>query len=90
MCWATSIGINFPCIPHGQPLYQFVDLCILLGCDYCDKIVGLGPQKALKLIQEHHTIEQVVLHINREVLDRTPYVPLTSSPSKYIYIYIYI
>ncbi|CAL8281158.1 unnamed protein product [Lota lota] len=45
---------------------EFVDLCILLGCDYCDKIVGLGPKRALKLIQDHHTIEQVVLHVNRE------------------------
>lgn len=49
--------------------HQFVDLCILLGCDYCDKIKGLGPKKALKLIQKHHTIENVVLHINRQVED---------------------
>lgn len=45
---------------------ELVDLCILLGCDYCDKIPGLGPKKALKLIQKHRTIENVVLHINRE------------------------
>jgi 5'-3' exonuclease len=30
---------------------EFVDLCILLGCDYCDKIKGIGPKNALKLIQ---------------------------------------
>jgi 5'-3' exonuclease len=23
----------------------------LLGCDYCDKIKGIGPKNALKLIQ---------------------------------------
>ncbi|XP_026170117.1 probable flap endonuclease 1 homolog [Mastacembelus armatus] len=45
---------------------EFVDLCILLGCDYCDKIAGLGPKNALTLIQKHRTIENVVLHINRE------------------------
>ncbi|XP_071372998.1 probable flap endonuclease 1 homolog isoform X2 [Centroberyx affinis] len=45
---------------------EFVDLCILLGCDYCDKIAGLGPKRALTLIQRHRTIEKVVLHINRE------------------------
>ncbi|KAA8587747.1 hypothetical protein FQN60_016609 [Etheostoma spectabile] len=45
---------------------EFVDLCILLGCDYCDKIAGLGPRRALTLIQKHRTIENVVLHINRE------------------------
>lgn len=45
---------------------ELVDLCILLGCDYCDKIPGLGPKKALALIKKHRTIEDVVLHINRE------------------------
>uniref|UniRef100_A0A3B5LBT0 Zgc:110269 n=1 Tax=Xiphophorus couchianus TaxID=32473 RepID=A0A3B5LBT0_9TELE len=47
-------------------LQYLVDLCILLGCDYCDKIPGLGPKKALTLIQKHRTIENVVLHINRQ------------------------
>ncbi|XP_037315192.2 probable flap endonuclease 1 homolog [Pungitius pungitius] len=45
---------------------EFVDLCILLGCDYCDKMTGLGPSRALTLIQEHRTIENVVLHVNRK------------------------
>ncbi|XP_018532702.1 probable flap endonuclease 1 homolog [Lates calcarifer] len=45
---------------------EFVDLCILLGCDYCDKISGLGPKRALTLIQKHRTIENVVLHVNRK------------------------
>uniref|UniRef100_A0A3Q2YFJ0 Zgc:110269 n=1 Tax=Hippocampus comes TaxID=109280 RepID=A0A3Q2YFJ0_HIPCM len=45
---------------------EFVDLCILLGCDYCDKIAGLGPKRALRLIQKYRTIENVVLHINRK------------------------
>ncbi|XP_036406376.1 probable flap endonuclease 1 homolog [Megalops cyprinoides] len=44
---------------------EFIDLCILLGCDYCEKIQGLGPKKALALIQQHKTIENVVLNINR-------------------------
>ncbi|CAF97586.1 unnamed protein product, partial [Tetraodon nigroviridis] len=47
---------------------EFVDLCILLGCDYCEKICGLGPRRALRLIQKHRTIENVLLHINRKVL----------------------
>ena len=29
---------------------QFVDLCILLGCDYVDKIKGIGPKKAIELV----------------------------------------
>ncbi|XP_069054938.1 probable flap endonuclease 1 homolog isoform X2 [Lepisosteus oculatus] len=51
----------------GLTQEQFVDLCILLGCDFCEKIRGLGPRKALDLIRKHKTIENVVLHINREV-----------------------
>lgn len=47
---------------------QFVDLCILLGCDYCDSIRGVGPKTALKLIREHSTIEKIL-----ENLDRSKY-----------------
>ena len=45
---------------------QFVDLCILLGCDYCDTIKGIGPKTALKLIKEHNNIETILKHLNRE------------------------
>ncbi|XP_060900098.1 probable flap endonuclease 1 homolog [Labrus mixtus] len=45
---------------------EFVDLCILLGCDYCGKIAGLGPKRALTLIQKHRTIEEVVSHVNKK------------------------
>ena len=31
---------------------QFVDLCILLGCDYVDKIKGIGPKKAIELVRK--------------------------------------
>jgi flap endonuclease-1 len=57
---------------------QFVDLCILLGCDYCDTIRGVGPKTALKLIREHGTIEAIVQH-----LDGTKYtVPDSWLPPK--------
>ncbi|XP_076150514.1 putative flap endonuclease 1 homolog [Alosa pseudoharengus] len=45
---------------------EFVDLCILLGCDYCDKIGGLGPKRALSLIKKHRTIECVSQNVNRK------------------------
>lgn len=44
---------------------QFVDLCILLGCDYCDTIKGVGPKTALKLIREHGNIETILDKIDR-------------------------
>ena len=43
---------------------QFVDLCILCGCDYTDAIKGCGPVTALKLIREHGSLEGVLAHIS--------------------------
>ncbi|KAL8633277.1 hypothetical protein Q9189_000998 [Teloschistes chrysophthalmus] len=39
---------------------QFIDLCILLGCDYVDPIPKIGPSSALKLIRDHGTLEAVL------------------------------
>jgi flap endonuclease-1 len=44
---------------------QFVDLCILCGCDYCDTIRGIGSKTALKLIREHGNIETIISKIDR-------------------------
>lgn len=49
---------------------QFIDLCILLGCDYVDKIKGIGPKKAIELVKKHKTIEVIL-----ENLDKTKYPP---------------
>jgi flap endonuclease-1 len=45
---------------------QFVDLCILMGCDYCDSIKGVGPKTALKMIREHKTMENLLKHLDRK------------------------
>jgi flap endonuclease-1 len=45
---------------------QFVDLCILLGCDYTDSIRGVGPKTALKLMKEHKSIEQILKNLDRK------------------------
>ena len=39
---------------------QFIDLCILMGCDYCGSIKGIGPKKGLDLIQKHSSIENIL------------------------------
>lgn len=39
---------------------EFIDLCILMGCDYCESIKGIGGKKGLDLIKKHKTIEQIV------------------------------
>ncbi|KAJ9145474.1 Flap endonuclease 1 [Pleurostoma richardsiae] len=45
---------------------QFVDLCILLGCDYLDPIPKVGPNTALKLIREHGSLEKVVEYMKKD------------------------
>lgn len=44
---------------------KFIDLCILLGCDYLDPIKGIGPSTALKMLREHKDLEGVVEHIKK-------------------------
>ena len=39
---------------------EFVDLCILLGCDYIDKIKGIGYKTAWKLINKYHSIDNII------------------------------
>jgi len=39
---------------------QFVDFCILCGCDYTGKIPRLGSENAYKLIKELKTIEEII------------------------------
>lgn len=45
---------------------QFIDLCILLGCDYCDSIRGIGPVRAVQLIEKHGNIENILETLDRE------------------------
>jgi flap endonuclease-1 len=42
----------------------------MLGCDYCETIRGIGPKRAIDLITEHKTIENVLAHI-----DKAKYTP---------------
>lgn len=45
---------------------QFVDLCILLGCDYCETIRGIGPKRAVELIRKHGDIETILKHLDKK------------------------
>jgi len=42
---------------------EFIDLCILCGCDYSPHIDGIGPVKAFKFIQEYKTLEKVIENV---------------------------
>ena len=39
---------------------QFIDFCILCGCDYTCKIPRLGSETAFKLIKSHNNIENII------------------------------
>ena len=39
---------------------QFVDFCILCGCDYTNKIPKLGSETAYKYIKAHGNIETII------------------------------
>lgn len=45
---------------------QFIDMCILCGCDYCDTIRGIGAQTALKLVRQHGSLEKILENLNKD------------------------
>lgn len=45
---------------------QFIDFCILSGCDYCDTLKGVGPSTAIKLLLQHGSIEKVLENLPAE------------------------
>ncbi|XP_040921793.1 flap endonuclease 1 isoform X2 [Toxotes jaculatrix] len=48
----------------GLTSEQFIDLCILLGCDYCGTIKGIGPKRAIDLIRQYGCIEEILENID--------------------------
>lgn len=45
---------------------QFIDLCILCGCDYCDRIKGIGEKRAFELITKYGSLEKVLENLDKE------------------------
>jgi flap endonuclease-1 len=50
--------------------YQFIELCILLGCDYLEPCKGIGPKTALKLLREHNGLAGVVEYVRGKMAEK--------------------
>ena len=53
---------------------SFIDLCILMGCDYCPTIKGVGPKRALDYIRKYGSIEKIVENEKLEVPENFGYM----------------
>ena len=49
---------------------KFIDLCILLQCDYCPVIKGVGPVNALQLIKKFGNLKEIVNYINNNNISK--------------------
>lgn len=36
----------------------------MLGCDYCESIRGIGPKRAIELVTQFKTIEEIIKNID--------------------------
>lgn len=61
-----DIDLSIVLREFGMTMDQFIDLCILCGCDYTPHIEGIGPVTAFKLIQELKTLEKTIEKITAD------------------------
>lgn len=64
---------------------QFIDICILCGCDYTGSIQNLGPTRAFNFIKEHENIEGVLKFIDEENLSNKRKTKYHYSLSDFLY-----
>jgi flap endonuclease-1 len=59
----------------GLTMDQFIDMCILLGCDYCETVKGVGPMRALSLVKQYSSIEAILssLEVDKRPPEDWPY-----------------
>lgn len=61
-----QIELNQVLEGFGMSQEEFIDLCILCGCDYTTNIPGIGPITAFKLVEDFKTIENIIEKIEKD------------------------
>ena len=56
----TEYNVEEILLNLGLTRKQWIDFCILCGCDYTKRIYGLGPQKAYDMIRELGSLPEVL------------------------------
>jgi len=64
---------------------EFIDLCIMCGCDYTHSIGGVGPVKAFKYVTDHKNIEAILEVIQENNEDETKKKKF-QIPEKFLYV----
>ena len=58
----------------GITYNQFIDICILLGCDYCNTILGLEKCDILELVKKFGSLDNIISNINNGLIKyKIPY-----------------
>ncbi|SJL05752.1 probable Flap endonuclease 1-A [Armillaria ostoyae] len=66
----SEINLKLALEGLDMDMSQFIDLCILLGCDYLEPIKGVGPKSALKLIREHGDLKTIIKHLRTKQAEK--------------------
>lgn len=66
--------VHLPTILNGLGFSrdQFIDFCILCGCDFASTIRGVGKVTAFHLIKSHGTIEAALQHLPKKSQGQSP------------------
>lgn len=61
----------------GMSMEEFIDLCIMCGCDYTKTIGGIGPVRAFNLMEQNRTIEaclEKIQEVNDDPKKKSKYI----------------
>jgi flap endonuclease-1 len=81
----TEIKLDIVLKEMDITMDQFIDICILCGCDYSKTIEGIGPAKAYNFIKENNNIEEVLKYIEELNEDSKKKTKYTYDPEKFLY-----